>query len=81
MVRQINAETNKDKVLKDISRRIFAKFSEKYDMWCLAVYQLATLDVLTSFAEYSLSAEMSVPIIEDTTDERNVGISLFRQAP
>lgn len=77
LARQIAAENNKDKVLKDISRRIFAKFSEKYDMWCSAVYQLATLDVLTSFAQYSLSGEMSVPVIEDASDDKKVGI-LFR---
>ncbi|XP_046478017.1 probable DNA mismatch repair protein Msh6 [Neodiprion pinetum] len=74
--RQIAAETNKDKVLKDISRRIFAKFSEKYDVWCSAVYQLATLDVLTAFAEYSQSAEMSVPIIEDLMSEKSAFIDI-----
>ncbi|XP_012252115.2 DNA mismatch repair protein Msh6 isoform X2 [Athalia rosae] len=76
LARQIAVENNKDKVLKDISRRIFAKFSEKYDMWCSAVYQLATLDVLTSFAEYSQSGEMSVPIIEDATNEKPAFIEI-----
>lgn len=66
--RQINAEEHRDKVLKDLNRRIFAKFSEKYDMWNLAVYKLSILDVLISLAEYALSGEMCIPELNDGTD-------------
>ncbi|XP_033303420.1 probable DNA mismatch repair protein Msh6 [Bombus bifarius] len=68
--RQINAEEHRDKVLKDLNRRIFAKFSEKYDMWNMAVYKLSVLDVLISLAEYALSGDMCIPEVNDGTDER-----------
>ncbi|XP_060820764.1 probable DNA mismatch repair protein Msh6 [Bombus pascuorum] len=68
--RQINAEEHRDKVLKDLNRRIFAKFSEKYDMWNMAVYKLSILDVLISLAEYALSGDMCIPEVNDGTDER-----------
>lgn len=67
--RQINAEELKDKVLKDLNRRIFAQFSEKYDMWNTAVYKLSILDVLISLAEYSFSGDMCIPEINDDTDK------------
>ncbi|OAD61552.1 putative DNA mismatch repair protein Msh6 [Eufriesea mexicana] len=67
--RQINAEELKAKVLKDLNRRIFAQFSEKYDMWNTAVYKLSVLDVLISLAEYALSGDMCIPEISDDTDE------------
>ncbi|CAK9830154.1 Probable DNA mismatch repair protein Msh6 [Anthophora retusa] len=66
--RQINAEEHRNKVLKDLNRRIFAQFSEKYDMWNMAVYKLSVIDVLISLAEYALSGDMCVPEINDDTD-------------
>lgn len=70
MSRQINAEENRDKVLKDLNRRLFAKFSENYEMWNLAVYKLSTLDVLMSLAEYSASEDTCIPTIFDDSDEK-----------
>ncbi|XP_076238982.1 DNA mismatch repair protein Msh6 isoform X2 [Calliopsis andreniformis] len=66
--RQINAEEQKDKVLKDLNRRIFAQFSEKYDMWSTAVYNLSVLDVLISLAEYTFTGDMCIPEINDGSD-------------
>ncbi|XP_076766173.1 DNA mismatch repair protein Msh6 [Xylocopa sonorina] len=66
--KQINAEEHRDKVLKDLNRRIFAQFSDKYDMWSTAVYKLSVLDVLISLAEYALSGDMCVPEINDGSD-------------
>ncbi|XP_015590285.1 probable DNA mismatch repair protein Msh6 [Cephus cinctus] len=67
--RQTNAEEHRDKVLKDLNRRVFAKFSEKYEMWNTAVYKLAILDVLISLAEYSHSGDMCIPEIHDETED------------
>lgn len=64
----MNAEEHKDKVLKDLNRRIFAQFSEKYDMWHTAVYKLATMDVLISFADYVQIGDMCIPEIHDGSD-------------
>lgn len=63
--RSMNAEDNRDKVLKDLNRRIFAKFSEKYDLWSLAVYRIAVIDVLISIAEYARCGDMCIPEIID----------------
>jgi len=68
LARQMNAEEHRDKVLKDLTRRIFAQFSEKYDMWHTAVYKLATMDVLISLADYARSGDMCVPEIHDGSD-------------
>lgn len=64
----MNVEEQKDKVLKDINRRIFAQFSEKYDMWHMAVYKLAIMDVLISLADYARSNDTCIPEIHDGTD-------------
>ncbi|XP_011703725.1 PREDICTED: probable DNA mismatch repair protein Msh6 [Wasmannia auropunctata] len=65
LARQMNAEEHKDKVLKDLNRRIFAQFSEKYDMWHTAVYKLATMDVLISLADYARNGDMCIPKIQE----------------
>ncbi|KOC69993.1 putative DNA mismatch repair protein Msh6 [Habropoda laboriosa] len=68
--RQINAEEHRNKVLKDLNRRIFAQFSEKYDMWNMAVYKLSVIDVLISLSEYALSGDMCVPEVNDNANEK-----------
>ncbi|XP_012286624.1 probable DNA mismatch repair protein Msh6 [Orussus abietinus] len=74
--RQINAEEHRDKVLKDLNRRIFAKFSEMYDMWSSAVHKVASLDVLIAFAEYTRSGDMCVPEIHEVTENGEVFIDI-----
>ncbi|KAJ2954741.1 hypothetical protein O0L34_g3044 [Tuta absoluta] len=53
LARMIAAEEQKTAVLKDLSRRIFEKFSSHYDQWEAAVKCLATLDILLSLAEFA----------------------------
>ncbi|XP_050100322.1 probable DNA mismatch repair protein Msh6 [Anopheles aquasalis] len=48
-------EDNRKAVLKDLARRIFEKFSLEYSTWKGCVEMVATLDVLTSLAEYARS--------------------------
>ena len=61
--RQMAAEDLRDRILKDLNRRIFAKFSEKFEMWSVATYRIACLDVLISLAEYARCGDMCVPEI------------------
>ncbi|XP_011644133.1 probable DNA mismatch repair protein Msh6 [Pogonomyrmex barbatus] len=68
LARQMSAEEHRDKVLKDLNRRIFAQFSEKYDMWHAAVHKLATMDVLISLADYARNSDMCMPEIHDGSD-------------
>lgn len=49
----IAVEEQKTAVLKDLSRRIFEKFSTHYNQWEVAVHCVATLDVLLAFAEFA----------------------------
>ncbi|XP_052867845.1 probable DNA mismatch repair protein Msh6 [Anopheles cruzii] len=51
----IQYEDKRKAVLKDLSRRIFEKFSLEYGTWKSCVELVATLDVLTSLAEYARS--------------------------
>ncbi|PNF27299.1 DNA mismatch repair protein Msh6 [Cryptotermes secundus] len=61
--RQIAAEDQQKTVLKDLNRRIFARFSSYYEIWNTAVQCLSVLDVMMSLAEYvrSEGGEMCVP--------------------
>ncbi|XP_050450854.1 probable DNA mismatch repair protein Msh6 [Cataglyphis hispanica] len=68
LARQINIEEQRDKVLKDLNRRIFAQFSEKYDMWHKAIYKVATMDVFISLADYARNGDMCIPEIHDGLD-------------
>lgn len=46
-------EEQKTAVLKDLSRRIFEKFSTHYNQWEAVVQCVATLDVLLAFADFA----------------------------
>lgn len=72
LARQIAAEEQKDKVLKDCNRKIFHKFSEHYDKWSNATYNIAVLDCLISLAEYARISNVCIPTIYDDTDNEGV---------
>ncbi|XP_001661901.2 probable DNA mismatch repair protein Msh6 [Aedes aegypti] len=64
--RMMQTEDQRKMVLKDLSRRIFEKFSSSYEMWRTCIDLTGTLDVLTSLAEYARSeGNMCVPEILD----------------
>ena len=65
--RQMQAEETKSVVLKDLSRRVFAQFSEKYEEWSTAIQCMSLLDVLMSLAEYCRTEEgdMCLPEFEE----------------
>ncbi|CAH2095409.1 unnamed protein product [Euphydryas editha] len=53
LARMIAAEEQKSNVLKDLSRRIFEKFSSSYNQWETATKCLATLDILLALTEFA----------------------------
>jgi DNA mismatch repair protein MSH6 len=53
LARMISAEDHKRDVLKDLSRRIFEKFSQSHQMWRKAINCVAIVDVLVSLAEFT----------------------------
>ncbi|XP_049285610.1 probable DNA mismatch repair protein Msh6 [Anopheles funestus] len=67
-------EDRRKAVLKDLARRIFERFSRDYDMWKSCIDLMATLDVLTSLAEYARSEGlMCVPELLDKDESVNGG--------
>ncbi|KAL7302864.1 hypothetical protein TKK_0004096 [Trichogramma kaykai] len=77
LLRQQAAEDSKDKVLKDINRRIFEKFSAHYDKWSNAAYNIAVLDCLISLTEYARTCDVCIPTIHDDTENEEIFISIF----
>ncbi|GAB0091644.1 DNA mismatch repair protein [Sergentomyia squamirostris] len=72
LLKRITAsETQRNNVLKDLSRRVFEKFANNNDIWKQCVSNIGILDVLTSLAEYARnSKETCVPdIVEDDEAE------------
>ncbi|XP_059051642.1 probable DNA mismatch repair protein Msh6 isoform X2 [Achroia grisella] len=68
LARMIAAEEQKTNVLKDLSRRIFEKFSSHYDKWEAAVQCLATLDILLAFTEFARQQTGDVCLPQITFD-------------
>lgn len=64
------AEDDRNCVLRDLSRRVFEKFSNHYDLWKQCVDNLGTLDVLCSLAEYARNQNfICIPEIVENTDQ------------
>lgn len=53
--KMLRTEGERTKIVLDFNRRIFEKFSSKYDQWQQVIHCLTKLDVLCSFAEYATS--------------------------
>ncbi|CAH0596392.1 unnamed protein product [Chrysodeixis includens] len=69
LARMIAAEEQKTNVLKDLSRRIFEKFSSHYNQWETAVQCLSTLDILLSFTEFARQQSDGVCLPEISYEE------------
>ncbi|KAG6448130.1 hypothetical protein O3G_MSEX005327 [Manduca sexta] len=69
LARMIAAEEQKTNVLKDLSRRIFEKFSSNYNQWETAVQCLATLDILLAFTEFARQQTGDVCLPQITYDK------------
>jgi DNA mismatch repair protein MSH6 len=70
----IKAEHERTKIVQDLNRRIFEKFSQKRQQWEQAIECITLLDVLCSLAEYarSFSQEMCLPEIESIADSNKI---------
>lgn len=66
----IAAEEQKNKVLKDLLRRMFERFSQEYGVWKKVVDCVAILDCLTAFAVYGQNENQTCfPEIVERTDD------------
>ncbi|XP_026761420.2 probable DNA mismatch repair protein Msh6 isoform X2 [Galleria mellonella] len=72
LARMIAAEEQKTNVLKDLSRRIFEKFSSHYDEWEAAVQCLSTLDILLAFTEFARqqTGDVCLPEVTFNADKK-----------
>lgn len=67
--RMIQTEDQRNSILKDLSRRMFEKFSNEYETWKKCVDLVGILDVLTSMATYgNTQSHLCFPKIEDGDD-------------
>ncbi|XP_011196235.2 probable DNA mismatch repair protein Msh6 [Zeugodacus cucurbitae] len=72
-----HAETERDVILKDLSRRIFEKFSKHYELWKQCVDCVANLDVLASLAEYARAQQViCVPELHEQCAEQQPFIDI-----
>lgn len=72
-----NAEDERNAVLKDLSRRIFEKFSQYYDLWKQCVDCVAHVDVLASLAEYARTQQViCVPELRDMQPDKQPSIEI-----
>uniref|UniRef100_A0AAR5Q4R4 DNA mismatch repair protein n=1 Tax=Dendroctonus ponderosae TaxID=77166 RepID=A0AAR5Q4R4_DENPD len=55
LYKMLKAEAERTKIVLDLNRRIFEKFSERYDQWQQVIHCLSMLDLLCSLAEYASS--------------------------
>ncbi|KAK3850554.1 hypothetical protein Pcinc_042750, partial [Petrolisthes cinctipes] len=62
----LNAEEQRNIALRDIARRIFNQFDQRYKKWESVVECMSVLDVLISLTRYSLETNTVLPDIVNT---------------
>ncbi|RZC36907.1 MutS V domain containing protein, partial [Asbolus verrucosus] len=74
LAEMLKAEHERTKIIQDLNRRIFEKFSEKHAQWEQAIMCITILDVLCSLAEYArtFSQDMCIPEIEPIADSHKI---------
>lgn len=77
--RQMHAEETKSAILKDLSRRVFAQFSDKFNEWSAAFQSMAVLDVLMSIAEYCRLEDgpLCLPTFTEPKSDITVSVSFL----
>lgn len=75
----IQTEDRRNSILRDLTRRMFEKFSNEHQVWKKCVELVAALDVLTSMATYgNTQGHLCFPQIEDGADGVSYKASLQR---
>ncbi|XP_017783857.1 PREDICTED: probable DNA mismatch repair protein Msh6 [Nicrophorus vespilloides] len=71
LAKMMEAENDRNKILLDLNRRIFEKFSEKYEQWEKVIKCVTVLDCLCSLAEYArnYSEDICLPKLLPFTDK------------
>lgn len=70
----MRAEKKNREILLDLNRRIFSKFTDKYDVWMQVINCVATIDVLYGIAVYTENQNMELvrPIFSDSQEVINI---------
>lgn len=65
----MQTENQRNSILRDLTRKMFEKFSKEHHVWKKCVNLVAVLDVLTSMATYgNTQGHLCFPEIEDGVD-------------
>lgn len=66
----MRAEQERTKIVHDLNRRIFEKFSNRHQEWETVIHCLKILDVLCSLAEYArtYAEDLCIPEIDPFDD-------------
>ncbi|XP_076260192.1 DNA mismatch repair protein Msh6 [Rhynchophorus ferrugineus] len=74
--KMMRAEAEKQKIILDLNRRIFEKFSQRFDEWQQALHCLTILDLICCLTEYAskYSGEICKPNIEQFSKEPFISI-------
>lgn len=77
LAKLIKAETEKSRIVQDLNRRIFEKFSERYNEWNDVIQCVMMLDCLCSFAEYArnYSQDICLPTVLPFSQNRFLKIT------
>lgn len=69
----IKAETERERIIHDLNRRIFEKFSKRRETWEKAINCLAILDVICALTQYArtYSPDICIPVVEPMTQKVN----------
>nr|XP_022900437.1 probable DNA mismatch repair protein Msh6 [Onthophagus taurus] len=78
--KMMKAESERNKIIQDLNRRVFHKFSDRYDGWDQVTQCLAILDVLCSLAEYArvFSQDICQPKILPISNNPHIKIETGR---
>lgn len=74
----LHAEAYRAKIVQDLNRRIFEKFSEKHEEWDVVIHCLKLLDVLCSLAEYARTYSEDIclpeilPAVDNVSKEKSI---------
>lgn len=70
----LRAEAERTKIVQDLNRRIFEKFSDRYEEWETVIQCLKMLDVLCSLAEYArtYAENICMPMLNSAAESVSV---------
>ncbi|XP_030752562.1 probable DNA mismatch repair protein Msh6 [Sitophilus oryzae] len=75
--KMMKAEAERNKIIRDLNRRIFEKFSQKSEEWQQVIHCLTVLDLLCSLAQYArkYSGDICKPDVQEFSKNPFISIA------